>query len=113
MRLWGNTDEASGDAPAPVKKPSGFEGMVLQFLTSNPELKATIESFTTGLHGFAINQQAILTELRAVRAHQLGAGDDVRCPHCGERYSVSGSGGNISDSGGSGDTGQHGERASG
>lgn len=133
MRLWGNNDEAETDAPAPARKPSGFEGMVLQFIANNPELKATIESFTTGLQQFAVNQAAILQRQDAINSKldtliQLAArgvksdmalggngviSDGVRCPTCGttgecECY-PDGSGGDGSRSG----DGSGGGRASG
>jgi hypothetical protein len=122
MRLWGNSETPEeGAEPAP-RKASGFEGMILQFIANNPELKATIDSFTTGLQQFAQNQQAVLTEIREVKAllvqqaalngraqagPQFGGtgviSDGVRCPTCGttgecECY-ANGSGGDGSGSG--------------
>jgi hypothetical protein len=78
--------------------------MVLQFIANNPELKATIDQFTTGLQTFAQQQAAILTAQQEINGKlntliQLAArgaqssgpqfggtgviSDGVRCPTCG------------------------------
>jgi hypothetical protein len=115
--------------------------MVMQFIANNPELRATIEGFSTGLQVFAQNQEKVLSQQQEIIGKldtliQLGArglssdgprlggtgviSDGVRCPSCGtsgecECYSggsVSGSGADRSDGDGGNDQRQHTERAS-
>lgn len=103
MGLWDRNTPAETPAPATDKKPSGLEGMLLNWLAANPQIKESFEGIQRMLQSFhdtqqrierkldlCLSQQAlILKETLAnatVTEHGEARGivaDGQRCPQCG------------------------------